>query len=74
MTPSIARTLCEWMADGIVTSASFRGLVGSLTSTTVVPCGGAMWAMNAVVPLTTTCPPPGQSKYPTVLIPFAELT
>jgi len=62
MTPSTARTLCEWMPVGIVTSASLRGFVGSLTSTMLVPCGGAMWAMNAVVPLTTTWPPPGQSK------------
>jgi hypothetical protein len=62
MTPFTARTLCEWIPGGIVTSASFRGRVGSLTSTIVVPCGGAMWAMYAVVPLTTTWPPPAQSK------------
>src|SRR5215471_16549430 len=36
-----------------------------------VPCGAFMWAMYATRPSTTTCPPPGQSKYPTCRSPCA---
>src|SRR5215471_6560827 len=36
-----------------------------------VPCGAFMWAMYATRPSTTTCPPPGQSKYPTWRSPCA---
>src|SRR5262249_58197001 len=71
MTSFITRTLCEWMSAGMVISASLRGFAGSLTSTIVVPCGAFMCAMYAVRPLTTTWPPPGQSKYPTGLMPRA---
>ena len=42
--------------------ASRRGAEGSRTSTSVVPFGACMWATNATSPLTTTCPPPAQSK------------
>src|SRR2546427_8853579 len=32
-----------------------------------------MWAMKATRPSTTTCPPPGQSKYPTCFTPRAPV-
>src|SRR2546425_1234735 len=71
MRPLAARTLCECVPGGTSIDASCRGLAGSLTSTTVVPCGAFMCAMKATRPSTTTCPPPGQSKYPTCFTPLA---
>src|SRR5204862_431880 len=62
MIPLTARTLWEWVFGGTSTADNWRGVAGSLTSTSVVPCGAFMWAMNATRPSTTTWPPPGQSK------------
>src|SRR5262249_36957879 len=71
MRPFAARTLWEGVPAGIPRVASCRGDFGSLTSTMDVPCGAFMWAMYATRPSTTTCPPPGQSKYPTWRSPCA---
>src|SRR5207244_9274412 len=71
MRPLAARTLCECVPGGTSIDASCRGRAGSLTSTSVVPCGAFMCAMKATRPSTTTCPPPGQSKYPTCFTPLA---
>jgi len=62
MRPLPARTLCECVPGSTSIEASWRGRDGSLTSTTVVPCGAFMCATNATRPSTTTCPPPAQSK------------
>src|SRR6266850_1964532 len=72
MSPLAARTLCECVPVGTSIDASCRGFAGSPTSTSVVPWGAFMWAMNATRPSTTTWPPPGQSKYATCFSPRAE--
>src|ERR1700730_17426016 len=71
MRPLPARTLCECVPGGTSSVASCLGAAGSLTSTSVVPCGARMCAMYATRPATTTWPPPGQSKYATCRSPCA---
>src|SRR5947207_14389816 len=72
MSPRAARTLWEWVPGGTSRVARRRGAAGSPTSTSVLPWGAFMWAMNATRPSTTTWPPPGQSKYATCFSPRAE--
>src|SRR5262249_49534031 len=71
MRPFDARTLCECVPAGISRLASCRGDFGSLTATMDVPWGAFIWGGEAARPSTTTCPPPGQSKYPTCRSPCA---
>ncbi len=69
MRPLTARTLWECVPGGTSSVASWRGDLGSLTSTRVVPWGAFMWAMQATRPSTTTWPPPGQSNQATCRTP-----
>src|SRR5687767_10739086 len=73
MSPLTARTLWECVPAGTSRWASWRGVLGSRTSTSVVPCGAFMWATYATRPSTTTCPPPGQSNHATCRTPWTLL-
>ena len=68
MMSPLTRTLCECQPSGMSMRASIRGLLGSATSTMVVPLVGRWCPTYIVVPSTQTWPPPGQSKRETSVV------